>query len=196
NAGLSLFRRDGDGLHLVALNDDSGNDTPASPGSPDPTPLLHDPVVFAGLTSGDYYLVVSSSGNLPDPVGPDLPFPADSPLGKSFEGGGIATGAFVLNAFLQPDNQRPRVVEVTPHAGDVLDGPLLDVVVRFSEAVNVPQLAGPGGVMPPTALAIEDVQSGRQFPLSLEAYNQATNQAVFFLNERLPPGTYQLHLEG
>src|SRR5206468_9235645 len=64
NAGLSLFRRDGDGLHLVAVNDNTFNPTPASPGSPEPTPLAADPAVFAGLTAGDYYLVVSASGNL------------------------------------------------------------------------------------------------------------------------------------
>jgi len=68
NAAVSLFRVDPSNiqspLQLIASNDGSGNQTLSSNGQF--LPLETDPVLDVGLTAGDYYLAVSSSGNMPD----------------------------------------------------------------------------------------------------------------------------------
>ena len=70
-AGLSLFQAGANGqLQLLASNSGTLNGTPATNGQ---VPLFNDPVLYAGLVQGDYYLAVSGLGNVPDPVlGPAL----------------------------------------------------------------------------------------------------------------------------
>src|SRR5207249_3197141 len=105
NAGLSLFRLNPatGGLDLLAGNDDTRNDTPASNGLS--LPLFADPAVFAGLTAGDYYLAVSARGDVPDPArdlwpGTDGIF---DPLVSHSATAGSTTGSYVLNVLVQPD---------------------------------------------------------------------------------------------
>ena len=66
NPGISLFRVDPtDGtLVFVAGNIKSYNPATADDGS---VPLYTDPVLYAGLTPGDYYLAVADASNTPSP---------------------------------------------------------------------------------------------------------------------------------
>ena len=65
--GISLFRLDPTTgtLVFVAGNIESYNPATADDGS---VPLYTDPVLYAGLTPGDYYLAVADASNTPSPV--------------------------------------------------------------------------------------------------------------------------------
>jgi hypothetical protein len=65
---LSLFQADPQTgqLQLVGANDNSFNDQAATDG--EPPPLTNDAVLYAGPAPGDYYLAVSGTGNVPDPL--------------------------------------------------------------------------------------------------------------------------------
>src|SRR5262249_37361343 len=139
---LSLFRYDAvtHRLEFVAANDNTFNPTHATNG---PQPLFNDPVLFAGLTAGEYYLAVSASPNVPDPDHGRLPGssgifdPNVSHSGRV----GFHIGSYVLNASLQADDTPPQVISVTPGEGAVLTQPPTQFFIQFSEPVNVDQLA-------------------------------------------------------
>jgi hypothetical protein len=119
---LSLFEVDPatHRLQLVAENDNSFNPTIVAFNNT--APLFTDPVLFAGLTAGDYYLAVSSSGNMPDPAKGLLPGqggifdPNVSHSGRD----GRSTGGYILDVGAVSDNVPPQVVAVTADGGQGL----------------------------------------------------------------------------
>jgi hypothetical protein len=196
---LSLFQRVGDQLDLVAQNDDTYNATLASPQSPVANPLQNDPVLYAGLKAGDYYLVVSAHGNFPNPLGAPLAFSPDADLGQSFTGAAVQAGDYVLNVQLQTDDEVPCVVDISGLGSEQVDGPPVEFAVKFSEPVNLPQLAqqtflAHGSSL--DAVYVENAADGTRYYPHLASYDDATNTATFLLVNRLTPGDYRLHLSG
>jgi hypothetical protein len=139
--GVSLFQvgPGGKQLHLLAANDNTLNGAKAGNGT---LPLYTDSALSAGLQEGDYYLAVSSTGNVPDPVNGLLPGtngifdPNVSHSGQN----GFSTGNYVLNLQVQADNQPPRVVSATLPEGATLAAPPTSLAVQFSKLVNLQQL--------------------------------------------------------
>jgi hypothetical protein len=197
--GVSLFRVDPTThrLTLVAANDDTQNASVAANGT---LPLYNDAALFAGVTAGDYYLAVSGGDNTPDPLAdaaPGVDGVFDPNVSHSGQVGS-STGDYVMNVLLTPADTPPRVVSVTPGTGDVLDAPPTQLVVRFSNTVNLQALAlesfdadTPGQLAP----VFIQGDAGRYLP-RLESFDPTTNQAVFLMTAGLPNGTYQLHLSG
>ncbi len=176
NPALNLFRQDAatGQFQEIAANDDTDNDLLASNGL---RPLLTDSVLFAGLTEGDYYLVVSATDN-PAFAGP---------------------GDYVLNVLLESDNVAPQVVSVTPGDGAILDEPPSRLLVQFSEPVNLNELARQAfnqidqGRL--DAAYIQAANGTRYFP-RLYRFDAGTNVATFHMYDRLPNGSYEFHLSG
>lgn len=200
DAGLSLFEADpGTGqLRLVAANDNSLNDTAATNGT---SPLFTDPVLFAGLTAGNYYLAVSGTGNVPDPtegqsVGVNGVF---DPNAAHSGMNGFTTGDYVLNLAVTKESAPPQVVSVSLNAGAVLTAPPSTFTVQFSESVNLRQLAIDAFQQSPTltldAVYVQD-SGGAKHYAQLVSYDATTNQAVFLLTDAVPNGPAQLHLSG
>ncbi len=211
NAGVSLFQDMGaqQPLKLLAGNDNSFNTTQSDNGAY--SPLYTDPVLFAGLTAGDYYLVVSSSGNVPDPflnqlAGQNGIFDPNQSHSGSV---GANIGPYVLNLFVQPFNELPpQVLASTPVQGDTLTQPPTQLQVQFSEPVNL-QLAAylayqevaagitpdqpAQGIVPPLYLAGAD---GKFYYPRLLSFDNTTNTATFLLLDRLPNGVNRFHLSG
>jgi hypothetical protein len=190
---LTLFRADSSGaLRQIAANNDTLNTTVSTNGQ---LPLFTDALLFAGLTAGDYYLAVSSSGN--DPAsGPDGVFNPQVAHSGLY---GFSTGAYVLDVSLTPDNQPPTVVSATPAAGAVLDVTPTHLDVRFSEPVNVAQLAlsayQASGIDTVRAVFLVDTNGMRYFP-RLQSYDSATSTARFLMLDGLPNGSIELHVSG
>jgi hypothetical protein len=211
DAGVSLFQDVGarQPPKLLAGNDNTFNPTQSDNGAY--SPLYTDPVLYAGLTAGDYYLVVSSGGNVPDPfldqqAGQNGIFDPD----QSHRGSvGANIGPYVLNLFVQPFNELPpTVIATTPADGDTVPAPPTQIKVQFSEAVNL-QLAAylaflqvkagitPGqpqqGLVPPIYIAGAD---GKYYFPRLQSYDDTTHVATFLLLDRLPNGVNRFHLSG
>ncbi len=201
NSAASLFVLDPtDGrLHLVAGNDDTQD--PVQGSDHRSLPLFADPALFAGLTAGDYYLAVSSHKNVPDPSRGLLPGaggifdPSVSHSGTT----GWSTGDYVLNLRVTRDEMTPQVVALTLGPGESLAAAPTHLTVQFNEPVNLQELA------------FQAYQRARQGSLSsvyvrgadgvlyyprLQSFDPATGQATFLMLDRLPPGTYDLHLSG
>jgi hypothetical protein len=192
---LSLYQVVGGQLQLVAWNDNTFNQALASPESPVATPLANDPVLYAGLGPGDYYLIVLASGNQPDPFGGPVAFNPTASLGASFLQGGWTTGEYVLNVGLQLDETPPQVVSVTQQDAGAPGGPPESFVITFSEPVNLQQMVYQQGTGQLGAVYITG-PGGQQYQPELESYNPATNQATFVMLDCLAPGAYTLHLAG
>ena len=199
DVGLSLFQLGADGLpRLLAASDNSLNDTPGTNGT---LPLFSDAVLFSGLTAGTYYLAVSSHDNVPDPLlglfpGTEGVFdPGVSHSGAN----GSSTGAYVLNLAVQADSQQPWVVAATPAKGAVLHAPPTELVIRFSEAVNLRALAFHAfqqiSETTLTSVYIQGAGGSRYFP-RLQSWDEATHTATFLMLDGLPNGDYQLRLSG
>ena len=200
NAALTLFRLDASTskLVLVTANLDSGNTTTAADGWQS---LLTDPVLYAGLTAGDYYLAVSSGFNAPDASTGFAPgtggvFDPTQPYSGS---NGDSTGPYVLNLKVEPVPTPPQVVATSLPVGGTLSTPPLTFTVRFSEPVNVQQLAAAAY----TAAGASTVDAvtlvgpgGTVVQPRLLHYNPATDTATFLLMDPLPNGSYALHLSG
>src|SRR5262249_21197988 len=106
-------------------------------------PLFSDALLITGVTAGEYYLAVSSSGNVPDPVlgaQPGVDGVFDPNLSHS-GWAGFSIGTYVLNVGIQPDKEAPRVLAVYPPSGATLNAPPTHLTVQFSEATNLPDLA-------------------------------------------------------
>ena len=86
--------------------------------------MLDDAALFVGLTEGDYYLAVSSSGNAPDPL---LGYTPDSlafnPNIAHSGQGGFSTGSYVLNLEVDALKGPLQVLTSSPAAGEVLAAP-------------------------------------------------------------------------
>jgi hypothetical protein len=197
DAALSLFRVNADQtLTVLAANADSTNPATTTDGLN--SPLYADPVLFAGLTAGDYYLAVSSGFNVPDPIyglqpGTNGVFDPDTPgLGVN----GTTTGDYVLNFLVEPHPETPQVVSVTlaPEAG-----PPEQLVVQFNEPINVQQLAYEAYQQTFTdnmpAVFVQGDDGSVYFP-ALATFDSATNEATFQLRDGLPNGSYHFHLSG
>lgn len=200
--GVSVFRLEpSDGqLHLIDGNDNTLNNTPSTNGM---YPLFTDALLETGLTAGDYYVAVSSSGNTPERDQDLLPGingifdPNTSHSGTA----GNSIGPYVLSLSIRPDTVPPRVIAVTPSGGTILTAAPTSLTVQFSEAVNLQQLAYQAyqetvtGQDVPTPVFIVGPDGRRYFP-RLESYDPATNQAQFLMLDGLTSGTYQLHFSG
>jgi hypothetical protein len=206
DAALTLFRPTGgtnaDGSpawQLVAGNDNSFNPVTGPPGQ---EPLWADPLLFAGLTAGDYVIAVSSSGNYADPLRGLLP----GQLGvfdpnQSHSGtGGSSTGPYVLNLYVQPASPNlPWVVQTSLPGGASVSGPPTTFTVQFSGPVNLPELAPLSGNLDPSldTFPVFFVDgSGQRHDVKLLDYDAATNTATFASLDRLTDGAYTLHLSG
>ncbi|HZT78711.1 MAG TPA: DVUA0089 family protein, partial [Gemmataceae bacterium] len=218
--GVSLFRLEADGLHLVAVNDNGNN---GAVSNVDPltgsvfTPLQNDAALYAGLTEGTYVLAVSSGYNTPDPVqgrqvGLDPSDPNYDPNNSVFDPNrshsgqagpgdcnGFTTGAYVLNLRVLPAGDAPRVVAVTPAEGSGPLAPPSQITVQFSKPVNVAQLAyqsyGLASVDRLDAVYVVG-PNGRDYYPRLQSWDAATNTATFLLLDALPTGANELHLSG
>jgi hypothetical protein len=196
NPALTLYQVVGNKLHLVGLNDDSTNPTSATSPSPVVSPLQFDPVLYAGLSPGDYYLAVSASGNTPDPFAADVRFDPSASLGANFGGSGWSWGDYVLNVQVHADSDLPQVQSVTPLDAGPLDAPPTEFVVQFSEPVNLQQLVYQTAQDTLDAVSIVG-PTGPPLHPRLVRYDPATNQATFLMLDRLASGTaYQLELSG
>lgn len=200
NPALTLFRRDPVSRRLVFVtsNDNTANSTPTVDNSS--VPLYSDAVVFAGLMAGDYYLAVSSSGNLVDPaqgLTPGMNGVFD-PLRTHSGSAGESVGDYVLHLALTHDADAPEVVSTSLADGQRLAAPPTRFTVRFSEPMNLQELAfrafelaGTGSL---GSVRIEG--TGGTFYPRLESYDALTGEATFLLLDALPNGEYQLRLAG
>src|SRR6185312_15776071 len=116
-----------------------GNDYTLNPNKA----LSPDPVLFAGLTAGDYYLAVSGTGNVPDPALGELPGANGvfDPNVSHSGTGGYTTGDYVLNLEVDADNTPPQVVSTSLTANAVLTSPPTTLVVQFNKPVNLEELS-------------------------------------------------------
>jgi hypothetical protein len=196
---LSLFERGADGtMQLVGVNDNSLNASPATDGS---TPLFNDPVLFAGLTPGDYYLAVSGTGNLPDPSAGIAPVTQGvfDPTVSHSGSNGYTTGPYLLNLLVQPDSVAPQVTATTPADGAQLAAPPTQLVVQFSKPVNLEQLAYQTFQLKSSsevdAVFVQGADGKKYYP-RLVSYDPLSNRATFLMLDGLANGKYQLHLSG
>jgi methionine-rich copper-binding protein CopC len=198
--GLSLYELDpSDGsLVFLAGNNNTLNPTPGTDGS---IPLFTDSALTDGLTAGDYYLAVAGGSNTPSPLEGQMPgspgiFNPNEPGSAQL---GWSTGPYVLNVLVQPAPNPPQVVASSPAGGQVLDQPPTQITVRFSEPINIQQLAYDAfATLAQTTLTqvfIEGADGTKYYP-RFESYNRATNQATFMMLDRLADGSYALHLSG
>jgi hypothetical protein len=197
-AGLSLFKAGANGqLQLLASNSGTLNGTPATNGT---VPLFNDPVLYAGLTQGDYYLAVSGLGNVPytDPLlGPTPGNGVFDPTISHSGQGGFTTGPYLLNLHVNPDNTPPKVLGTTPLEGDALGAPPTNLLVQFSKPMNLQQASfaesqqtGQIGLNSVYILAAD----GTKYYPRLLSYDSSTQQAQFIMLDGFPNGAYQLHL--
>ncbi len=200
DAGLSLFQRSpSDGkLHLLASNQGTFNTTVDTNGN---QPLYLDPVLYAGLTAGDYYLAVSSDGNVPNgPLGllPGTQGIFDPNHAHSGQNG-FTTGNYVLDLGLQPAPTPPQVVSVSVAQGSTLSAPPTQFVVQFDKPVNLAQLALTAfqQTSQNTVAAVYVLGSdGKHYFPRLVSYDPDTYQATFLMLDALPNGASALHLSG
>jgi hypothetical protein len=198
--GLTLFRLDptDQTLHLVDVNDNTGNPSRASNRT---VPLFTDAALFDGLTQGDYYLAVSGTGNLPNPALGRLPGtngvfdPSKTHSGTR----GFTTGSYVLNLLVQDNGQPPQVVSTNPAPGTTLAAPPVRLTVQFSDLVNVQQLAyvaaQQNGLATLNAVYVLGADGKKYYP-RVDSYDAITNQATFLMLDALPNGVNVLHLSG
>ncbi len=202
---LTLFQADDTGtLHFVATNNNSLNSMESTNGQ---FPFASDAVLFSGLTAGEYFLAVSSSGNDAE-FGPDGVF--DPNVAHSGLNGG-SVGNYVLDLLVSADNVVPQVVgrafnvsgvgEVELSDGHVENVPHAPthLSLRFSETVNVQQLSNSAfqqtGQNTVSAVFIGSADGTRYFP-RLQSYDPATETARFLMLDGLPNGEYTLHVSG
>ncbi len=197
--GLSLFKVDANGqLVFVDANDNSQNGTQATNATA--PPMYNDPILFDGLATGDYYLAVSSSGNVPDAseqafVGQNGVFDPNVPSSGT---NGWSTGSYVLNFSVQAASQPPMVLGTTPGYGVGLAAPPTTIQVQFNVPVNLQQLVNQsiGTTMPGTTPAVTIQQGTLTYYPRLVSYDPTTNLATFVMYDALPNGPYQLHVSG
>ncbi len=202
---LTLFRADEFGsLEFVATNNNTLNPTESSNGQ---FPFFTDAVLFSGLSAGDYFLAVSSSGNDAE-YGPDGIF--DPHLAHSGLNGG-SVGNYVLDLLVYADAESPQVVGQVfnlPNLGEVeLTGGQVEnlphgpthLSLQFSEVVNLQQLAYKAflqvGDSTVSAVFIQGADGTQYFP-RFQSYDATTGTARFLMLDGLPNGEFELHLSG
>jgi hypothetical protein len=198
--GVSLYRLNpADGsLEFLAGNNDTTNKAPATDGS---NPLFLDSLSSQGLTAGDYYVAVADGANTPSPAEGQLlgsPGLLDPSMTHSAQNGS-STGPYVLNLLVQPAPSPPTVIQTSPASGAVLTQPPTQLTVQFNEPVNIQQQAYDNflatGYCTSPAAYIEGSDGTKYYP-RFDSYKPATNQVILLMLDRLPPGTYGLHLSG
>jgi hypothetical protein len=162
--------------------------------------LFSDPVLYAGLRAGNYYLAVSNSFNVPDAVNspPGTNGVFDPNVSHSGQNGG-STGDYVLNLQARAIPNPPQVIGVNPKDGAILDAPPTYLTVQFSEPVNLQQLASLIPLDPTTiTLAAVYIQGsdGSKYHPTFVSYDASTNQVTFLMLDGLANGVYELHLSG
>lgn len=212
NPGLSLFWDNAGQLELVrtnnvaAANDNTYNRVPDANGN---FPLEFDAFVFGGLTAGTYYLAVSSSFNVHDPLlgltVADGLFDPNSLTGHTGSIGS-STGDYVLNLRLSAPSAPPQVVSASLLTGSTPNSSPTFLVVQFSQPVNLQTLAylayeDPAHVAGRGELpAVFIDHGGLATPVypRLVSYDTTTNTATFLMLDRLPnsASAYELHLSG
>lgn len=199
DAGVSLYRVGLNGtLFYVGGNDDTGNDLASTNGL---VPLYTDATLLAGLTAGNYVLVVSSGANTPD-IGQGRTPGADGvfdPNRTRSGEAGASVGGYVLNVSVQRDSTAPELVAATPAAGAEVNGVLTHLTLKFSEAMHLQHLARTAhdDAAPelPRPVFILGADGTQYFP-RLDSVDAATNTVRFLLLDGLPNGNYELHLSG
>ena len=201
---LTLFRNNGGVLEQVGINHDTLNSASTTNGQ---YPLFRDPVLYAGLTAGDYFIAVSSRG-------PDAESGPDGIFDPQFAHSGLngySVGEYVLDLLVYPDSDSPEVVGHVfnvPGVGDVsLSGESSESLsaapthfsLQFSEPVNVQQLAytAVNLMNSETARSVffRDANGQKYFP-RLESYDAETGIARFLMLDSLPNGEVELHVSG
>ncbi len=202
DAAVSLFRFDASNptnpWQLIASNNNSGDSVLSSSGQA--RPLFTDPVLDVGLHAGDYYIAVSSWGNMPDSNGnaPGANGVFDPNVSHSGASGG-STGAYVLNLLVQPAAPAPQVLSASIAAGTTLTSPPTQLTVTFDSHVNVNALANAAfnATSESTVAGVFFVgPAGKRYFPRLQSYDDTTHQARFLMLDRLPNGAEQLHLSG
>jgi methionine-rich copper-binding protein CopC len=198
--GISLWELDpgDDQLVFLAGNNNTLDPTQGTDGS---VPLFTDSELTMGLTAGDYYLAVADGSNTPSPIEgqpPGSPGLFDPNQIDSAQDG-YSTGAYVLNLLVQPAPTPPRVVSSSPTAGQVLDQAPTQITVRFSEAMDIQELAFQAFEMTDQETLPEVFIVGSDgttyYPRFL-SYDTATNVVTFQMLDGLGNGSYTLHLSG
>ncbi len=198
--GISLWELDSADGQLVFLagNNNTLDPTPGTDGS---TPLFTDSALTIGLTAGTYYLAVADGSNTPSPLEyqpPGSPGLFDPNQAQSAQLG-WSTGSYVLNLLVQPATTPPRVATSSPASGQVYDQEPTQMTVQFSEPVNIPQLAYQAFTMTGQESLPEvfvEGSDGTEYNPRFLSYDPATDTATFLMVDRLPNGSYTLHLSG
>jgi hypothetical protein len=211
DTGVSLFRYDPSGQQpaslvslwqegawtLLGANDNSLNSVTTATHA---VPLYTDSALTAALPAGDYYVAVSSSGNVPVPDQGALPgmYGIFDPNSTQSGQGGGSTGAYVLNLLVQQDNVGPHVSSVTLQDGTslsngtTLSAPPVSLAVQLNKATNLPLLAGQSIHNSIPEIFIED-SSGNRFYPRIQTSNSAGTFVSFLMYDALPSGSYTLH---
>jgi hypothetical protein len=188
---ITIFNSSG---QILAVADNSTNNAQATDGS---QPLFNDPLLYLGLTAGDYYLGVSSHGNLADLV---QGVPGYDPTISQSGSGGLSTGRYVLSLGVFGDNVRPAVTASSLVEGSVLNGPPTGFTVQFSKEVNLEQLgyqlAQIQGQSFNNAVYFTDAMGINRYHAQLIGYDHTTHLATFRMLDALPAGAATLHLSG
>ncbi len=198
--GISLWELDpgDDQLVFLAGNNNTLDPTQGTDGS---VPLFTDSELTMGLTAGNYDLAVADGSNTPSPIEgqpPGSPGLFDPNQIDSAQDG-YSTGAYVLNLLVQPAPTPPQVVTSSPAIGEILDRAPTQITVRFSEAMDIQELAFQAFEMTDQEALPEVYIVGSDgtiyYPRFL-SYDTAANEATFQMLDGLGNGSYTLHLSG
>lgn len=201
DAGASLYYLDpvSGELEFVAGNNQSFNPSLASNHT---APLFSDAILGAGLKAGDYYLAVSSGANTPSPNEHQVPGstsgifdPAQTHSGSI----GSTTGKYVLNLRLVELPEPPEITSVSIANQSTLSAAPTEFTIQFNQYVNLSDLAAGSyaqtGQTTVAGVSIQDSQ-GRLYYPHLLSFDTTTFTARFQMADRLPSGSYQLHIAG
>ena len=202
DAGVSLYRLDAASgqLQFVTGNNNTYNNTQSTTGQ---SSLYFDPVAMAGLTAGDYYVVVSQGFNTPSPGEGQAPGPGTGifdPQTSHSGSAGYGEGSYVLNLRLAPVPNVPSVTSTSITNGSTLPQAPDQITVAFSEYVNLTNLAYTAyrqtSQSSVSAVFIENTADGSRIFPRLTGFDATGLTATFQMLDRLPPGSYELHLSG
>jgi hypothetical protein len=197
--GVSLFQADPTTGQLTLLGSNTGTHN-AVTGTNGTVPLYTDPLLYAGLEAGDYYVAISNNFNVPDPAtSPAATNGVFDPHASLTGQNGGPTGDYVLNLQVQPGpDSPPQVVAVTPTEGATVDTAPTSLTVQFSGAVDLLQLAQTpaNGVVNTLAAVYVQGSGGTKYYPRLVSFDAATNQATFLMLNGLANDTYEFHLSG
>ena len=184
-AAIQLYQMEPNGtLVELANNQGSMNATIADNAQ---VPLFSDPVVYASLSAGNYYVAVTSQFTTYDP---------QTTLSAN---GGFTSGPYVLNLRVDPATTPPQVLTTSITSDATLTTLPTTFTVQFSEPMNLQQLAFQAyidtsvGIIPSVTIQGSD---GSVYYPRLQSYDPTTDTATFLLIDALPNGSYTLDLSG